>query len=140
MAITAENLAVKYNISREECDKFALTSQQRWAEAYKSGKFKEEYVPVPIKVKGKEVLFDVDEHPRPEATLESLAKLPLVFKKDGVVTAGNASGVNDGAAALVVASEDAVKKHSLAPLARVVGYCSAGVDPTIMGLLHLNVH
>lgn len=134
MGITAENLAAKYNISREDCDKFALTSQQRWGAAHKAGKFAEEIAPVPIKVKGKEVMFDTDEHPRPDVTLEQLAKLPSVFKKDGVVTAGNASGVNDGAAALIVASEDAVKKHGLTAMARIVGYCSYGVDPTIMGI------
>ena len=134
MAITAENLAQKYNISREDCDKFAQLSQQRWGAANKAGKFKNEIVPVMVKVKGKEVAFDVDEHPRPDVTLEQLAKLKPVFKKDGVVTAGNASGVNDGAAALVLASEDAVKKNGLTPLARVVGYCSHGVDPTIMGI------
>jgi acetyl-CoA acyltransferase 2 len=144
MAITAENLAVKYNISREDCDKFALLSQKRWSDANKSGKFKDEVVPVTIKVKGKELSFEVDEHPKPDTTMETLAKLPTAFKKDGVVTAGNASGVNDGAAALVLASEDAVEKHSLSPLARVVGYCSMGVDPTIMGkpslIIPHNVH
>lgn len=134
MGITAENLAVKYNITREDCDKYSLATQQRWGEAQKSGKFKDEIVPVPIKVKGKEVMFEVDEHPRPDVTLEQLARLPTVFKKDGVVTAGNASGVNDGAGALVLASEDAVKKHSLTPMARVMGYASVGVDPTIMGI------
>ena len=133
MAITAENLAEKYSISREDCDNFALISQKRWADAQKNGKFKNEIVPVMVKVKGKEVAFDVDEHPKPATTMEILSKLPTAFKKNGVVTAGNASGVNDGAAALVLASEDAVKKNSLTPLARVVGYCSMGVDPTIMG-------
>lgn len=135
MALTAENLAEKYNISRQDCDEFALLSQQRWADAQKSGKFKNEVTPVTIKVKGKEVVFDVDEHPKPNTTMEILSKLPTAFKKNGVVTAGNASGVNDGAGALVLASEDAVKKNSLTPLARVVGYCSMGVDPTIMGQL-----
>lgn len=134
MALTAENLAVKYNISREDCDNFAYLSNQRWDAAQKAGKFAQEIVPVPIKVKGKEVAFEVDEHPKPETTLEQLAKLKTVFKKDGVVTAGNASGVNDGAAALVLASEDAVKKHGLKPLARIVGYASVGVDPKIMGI------
>lgn len=137
MAITAENLAVKYNITREDCDAFALQSQKRWAEAQKSGNFKNEVVPVTVKVKGKEVSFEVDEHPKPDTTLEILAKLPTAFKKGGVVTAGNASGVNDGAAAVVLASEDAIKKNSLTPLARIVGYCSMGVDPTIMGLFAL---
>lgn len=133
MGLTAENLAEKYNITREDCDKFALTTQQRWGEANKSGKFKDEICPVPLKIKGKEVMFEVDEHPRPEVTLEQLARLPAVFKKNGVVSAGNASGVNDGAGALVLASEDAVKKHSLVPLARVAGYNSVGCEPTIMG-------
>ncbi|KAH6941657.1 hypothetical protein HPB50_021634 [Hyalomma asiaticum] len=134
MAITAENLAEKYKISRQEVDQFALRSQKRWAEANKAGRFKEEIVPVPLKVKGKEVLFDTDEHPRPDSTIESLGKLPALFKKDGTVTAGNASGICDGAGAIVIASEDAVKKHNLKPLARIVGYSYVGVDPTIMGI------
>ncbi|XP_075529446.1 yippee interacting protein 2 isoform X2 [Dermacentor variabilis] len=134
MAITAENLADKYKISRQDVDHFALRSQKRWAEANKAGRFKEEIVPIPIKVKGKEVLFDTDEHPRPDSTIDSLAKLPALFKKDGTVTAGNASGICDGAGAIVVASEDAVKKHNLKPLARIVGYSYVGVDPTIMGI------
>lgn len=134
MGITAENLAKKYNISREDTDKFALRSQQRWGAAQKNGNFKEEIVPVPLKIKGKEVLFEVDEHPKPDSSLEVLAKLPSVFKKDGTVTAGNASGVCDGAAAVVLASEDAVNKHKLKPLARIVGYSYVGVPPEIMGL------
>ncbi|RWS26995.1 3-ketoacyl-CoA thiolase-like protein [Leptotrombidium deliense] len=136
MGITAENLAEKYNISREESDKFALRSQQNWKKAQDSGWFKEEMAPIMFKNKktGKEDAFDVDEHPRPQTTLESLAKLPAVFKKDGTVTAGNASGVCDGAGAVVLASEDAVQKHSLKPLARIVGYCSMGCDPKIMGI------
>lgn len=109
-------------------------SQQRWKAAQDAGKFKDEIVPVPIKVKGKQVNFEVDEHPKPQTTIETLAKLPTVFKKDGTVTAGNASGVSDGAAALVLASEDAVKQHNLTPLARVVSYASVGVDPKIMGI------
>lgn len=134
MGMTAENLAVKYKISREECDEFALSSQQRWAAAHKSGKFNKEIVPVPIKVKGKEVAMDVDEHPRPDTTLEGLARLRTVFKEDGVVTAGNASGINDGAGALVLANESAVSRHSLTPLARIVGYTVVGCDPKIMGI------
>jgi acetyl-CoA acyltransferase 2 len=133
MGMTAENLANKYNITREEADKLALRSQQRWAEANKKGVFKDEIVSVPVKVKGKVQSVEVDEHPRPDTTLETLAKLPAVFKKDGTVTAGNASGVSDGAAAVVLASEDAVKNRGLKPLARIVGYCSVGVDPSIMG-------
>uniref|UniRef100_G3MND7 Thiolase N-terminal domain-containing protein n=1 Tax=Amblyomma maculatum TaxID=34609 RepID=G3MND7_AMBMU len=134
MAITAENLADKYKISRQEVDQFALRSQKRWAEANKAGRFKEEMVPITLKVKGKEVLFDTDEHPRPDSTIESLSKLPALFKKDGTVTAGNASGICDGAGSIVIASEEALKKHNLKPLARIVGYSYVGVDPTIMGI------
>lgn len=134
MAITAENLAEKYKISRQDVDQFALRSQQRWNEANKAGRFKEEIVPVPVKVKGKEVAFDTDEGPRPETTMEKLSKLPALFKKDGTVTAGNASGISDGAGATLIASEEAVKRHNLKPLARVVGYSYVGVDPTIMGI------
>lgn len=134
MAITAENLAVKYKISREECDQFALMSQNRWRKAQDGNKFSSELVPVPVKVKGKEELFNIDEHPRPQSTIEALNKLKPVFKKDGTVTAGNASGICDGAAAVVLASEDAVKEKKLAPLARIVGYSYVGVDPTIMGI------
>ncbi len=133
MGITAENLAKKYSITREEVDKMALQSQQRWAAAQKNGNFNEELTPVTIKVRGKEVSFAVDEHPKPDSTMETLAKLPPAFKKDGIVTAGNSSGICDGAAALVLASEDAVNKHGLKPLARIVGYCSIGVEPDIMG-------
>lgn len=134
MAITAENLAEKYKISRQDVDQFALRSQQRWNEANKAGRFKEEIVPVPVKVKGKEVAFDTDEGPRPETTIEKLSKLPALFKKDGTVTAGNASGISDGAGATLIASEEAVKRHNLKPLARIVGYSYVGVDPTIMGI------
>ena len=133
MGVTAENLAKKYNVSREDADRLALRSQQRWADAHKRGVFKEETVPIPIKVKGKVVDFEVDEHAKPDTTYESLAKLNPVFDKAGTVTAGNASGVNDGAGAIVLASEDALKQHNLKPLVRIVGYCSVGVDPSIMG-------
>lgn len=136
MGITAENLAVKYGLSREDCDKFALVSQQRWKRALDEGRFKAEIVGIPFKNRktGKDEMWDVDEHPRPQSTLESLAKLPAVFKKDGTVTAGNASGVCDGAGALVMASDDAVAKNKLKPLARLVGYAVVGCDPTIMGI------
>lgn len=134
MAITAENLGEKYNISRAECDAFALRSQQLWAKANEAGVFKNEIEPVEVKVKRSTEQFGVDEHPRPKTTAESLGKLPPVFKKDGVVTAGNASGICDGAGAIVVASENAVKEHSLKPLARLVSYGIAGVDPSIMGI------
>lgn len=134
MAITAENLAEKYKISREECDAFALQSQTRWKKAQDNKRFASELVPVPVKVKGKEVMFEVDEHPRPQTTLEALKNLKPVFKKDGTVTAGNASGICDGAAAVVLASEDAVKAHNLSPLARIVAYSYVGVHPAIMGI------
>lgn len=134
MAITAENLAEKYKISREECDQFALQSQTRWKKAQDKGKFKDEIVPLTVKVKGKEEVFDFDEHAKPKSTIEALANLKPVFKKDGTVTAGNASGICDGAGAVVLASEDAVKNHGLSPLARIVGYSYVGCDPAIMGI------
>ncbi|KAG8131260.1 putative 3-ketoacyl-CoA thiolase protein, partial [Naja naja] len=115
----AENLAAKYNITREECDRYAFKTQQRWKA---------------VKVKKSKQSLERDEHPRPETTLEQLGKLPTVFKKDGTVTAGNASGVSDGAGAVILASEDAVKKHNLTPLARIVSYHAAGCDPNIMGI------
>jgi len=136
MGITAENLAAKYNITREEADACALKSQQNWARAQKEGRFKDEMVGIPLKNKktGQEEIFDIDEHPKPNTSLESLAKLSPAFKKGGTVTAGNASGVNDGGAAVLLASEDAVTKHNLKPLARLVGYSVVGCDPHIMGI------
>jgi acetyl-CoA acyltransferase 2 len=134
MAVTAENLATKYGISRADCDAYALMSQQRWAAANESGRFKDEIAPIEIQAKKATISFAVDEHPRPQTTLEILAKLNPVFKKDGVVTAGNASGICDGAAVLVLASEDFAKSHNLKPLARIVQWGVAGVDPSIMGI------
>jgi len=134
MAITAENLAEKYGITRLECDEYALQSQQRWLNAQKNGHFKEEIVPVTLKSRKGEEIFDVDEHPKPGTTMDGLSKLPPVFKKNGTVSAGNASGICDGACALVLASEDACKQHNLTPLARLVSYGIAGVDPSIMGI------
>ncbi|XP_074063991.1 3-ketoacyl-CoA thiolase, mitochondrial [Macrotis lagotis] len=134
MAITAENLAVKYKISREACDKYALQSQQRWKTANDAGYFNNEMAPIEVKTrKGKEMM-KMDEHPKPQTTMEQLAKLSPVFKKEGTVTAGNASGISDGAGAVIIASEDAVKKHNLTPLARIVGYFVSGCDPNIMGI------
>ncbi|VDD93348.1 unnamed protein product [Enterobius vermicularis] len=133
MAITAENLAAKFKVTREMADAVALRSQTLWKKAQDNGVFKEEMAPLTVKKKQKEVVFEVDEHPRP-TTAETLAKLSPVFKKDGVVTAGNASGVCDGAAALVVTNEDAIKKHGFKPLARIVGWHVVGVDPSIMGI------
>lgn len=134
MGVTAENLATKYNISRQEVDQFALQSQQRWANANQNGYFKEEIAPVSLKIKRQDVIMDTDEHPKPKTTMETLAKLPTVFKKDGAVTAGSASGVCDGAGAVILASEEAVKEHNLTPLARLVGYGISGCAPEIMGI------
>ena len=134
MAVTAENLATKYNLTRAECDAYALSSQQRWAAANEKGVFKDEIVSVEIANKKGAIQFAVDEHPRPQTTLETLAKLPPVFKKDGVVTAGNASGICDGAACLVVTTEEFAKAKGLKPLARLVQWGVAGVDPAIMGI------
>jgi len=134
MAVTAENLAVKYGITRPQCDEYALLSQQRWAAANEAGRFKSEIAPLELQTKKGPVAFAVDEHPRPQSTPEGLAKLGPVFKKDGVVTAGNASGICDGAAMLVLTSEDHAKKHGLKPLARLVQWGIAGVDPSIMGI------
>lgn len=134
MGVTAENLAEKYNISREDADKFALKSQTNWKTAQDNGYFTAEMAPVTVKVKGKDVAVDVDEHPKPKIDSASLAKLPSVFKKNGTVTAGTASGICDGAGAVVLASEKACSEHKLTPLARLVGYAVAGVDPTIMGI------
>jgi acetyl-CoA C-acetyltransferase len=135
MGITAENVAAKYGVSREDQDAFALESQRRAAAAMEAGIFKDEVVPVPIpQKKGDPLLFDTEEHPRPETTAEGLARLKPAFKADGCVTAGNASGVNDAAAALVVASREYAERRGLKPLARVVGYASAALDPSIMGM------
>ena len=134
MPETAENVAVQFNISREDQDAFALRSQLKAAKAIESGRLAQEITPISIpQRKNDPLVFSVDEHPR-AATLEKLAGLPTPFKEDGCVTAGNASGVNDGAAALVVASADAVKKYNLTPKARFVGMCSTGVEPRIMGV------
>lgn len=135
MGITAENLSVKYNISREEQDKMSAESQNKAERAIKEGRFKDEIIPVMIpQRKGEPVAFDTDEFPRFGTTPQTLAKLKPAFKKDGTVTAGNASGCNDGAAAVLVVSEDALKKYNLKPMARIVSYAWAGVDPSIMGI------
>lgn len=135
MGITAENLAEKYNLTREEQDKFALRSQQRAEEAIKSGRFKDEIVPVEVpQRKGDPIIVDTDEHPRFGSTIEGLAKLRPAFKKDGTVTAGNASGINDGAAALVLMAKEKAEELGLKPLATIKAYASAGVDPSIMGI------
>jgi acetyl-CoA acetyltransferase family protein len=133
MGETAENVAKQWKIGREEQDAFALASQQKYFAAKTAGKWKNELVPVPV-IKGKEkIAVDTDEHPR-ETTLEKLAALKPAFIKNGTVTAGNSSGINDGAAALLLASENAVKKYGLKPMARIVSMAVAGVDPAIMGI------
>lgn len=134
MAITAENLAEKFKISRQEVDEFALRSQHLWKKAHDEGRFNDELAPVTVKVKKQEVQVTVDEHPRPQTAIEGLAKLPTLFKKDGTVTAGNASGICDGAGTVILANEEAVKKHGLTPLARLVAYSTVGVEPSIMGI------
>ncbi len=134
MAITAENLAQKYGITREMCDELALSSQKRWAAANEKGVFKDEIAPIDIVTKKATVAFAQDEHPRPTTTPEILAKLGTAFKKDGVVTAGNASGINDGAACLVLTTEDFAKANGLKPLARLVQWGVAGVEPNLMGI------
>jgi acetyl-CoA acyltransferase 2 len=133
MAMTAEKLGEKYDIKREKVDEFSLLSQTNWQKGQNEGAYKAEIVPFKLKVKGKEVEFAVDEHPRPKTTLEGLNKLPSLFKKEGLVTAGTASGICDGASAVVLASEEAVKEYGLKPLARLVAYSTVGVDPSIMG-------
>jgi acetyl-CoA C-acetyltransferase len=135
MGITAENLAEKYNISRQEQDEFALLSHQRAVWAIREGRFKDEIVPVPLPQKGGEIkLMDTDEHPRPDTTLESLAKLPPAFKEGGTVTAGNASGINDGAAGVVVMSWEKAKELGLEPMVRIVSSGLGALDPAYMGL------
>jgi acetyl-CoA C-acetyltransferase len=134
MGETAENVAERWNISREEQDQFAYNTQEKYAAAAASGKFTDEIVPVMVELgKGKTNVFAVDEHPR-QSPLEKLAELKPAFKKNGTVTAGNSSGINDGAAALLLASEDAVKKYNLKPIAKIRSMAVAGVDPAIMGV------
>ena len=134
MAQTAEKCAAKYNISREEQDAFALRSQTCASEAWANGRFAEEVVPVEIKTRKGVTVVDKDDHMRPDTTLEGLAKLPTAFSKEGSVTAGNASGIVDGAAAVILASEKAVRDKGLKPIARLVSWASVGVDPSYMGM------
>ncbi len=134
MAETAESLAEKYKLTRREVDEVAVASQQRAKQAWDACAFQDEVVPVTIKVKGKEVEFRADEHMRPETTLEILSGLKPYFKKDGLVTAGNASGISDGGAATVIASAEYAKAHGLKPLGRLVAWAVAGVEPKHMGI------
>lgn len=134
MPETAENVAEQFKVTRDDQDAFAHRSQQRWAKAHAAGFFKAEIVPVTIpQAKGDPALFETDEHPRPGTTLEALRKLKPVVKPEGTVTAGNASGVNDGAAALILASESAVRRHGLKPRASVLASTTIGISPRIMG-------
>ncbi|MBP5749774.1 MAG: acetyl-CoA C-acetyltransferase, partial [Firmicutes bacterium] len=135
MGVTAENVADQWGITREELDEFALKSQQKAEAAIKAGKFKDEIVPVVIpQKKGDPIVFDTDEYPKFGASLEKMAKLKPAFKKDGKVTAANASGINDSAAALVVMSAEKAAELGITPLCKIVSYASAGVDPSIMGV------
>lgn len=134
MGITAENIAAKYSITREEQDKFSYTSQQRAIAAIDGGKFKDEIVPMNIVSRKETIVFDTDEFPNRGSNPEKLAGLKPAFKKDGTVTAGNASGINDGASFVMLASEEAVKEYGLKPLARIIGVGQGGVDPQIMGM------
>lgn len=133
MGVTAENIAKKYDLTREMQDEFALASQTKAIQAVADGKFKDEIVPIEIKQRKGVVVFDTDEGPR-QTTLELLAKLKPAFIKDGTVTAGNASGINDGASVCIVASEKAVAENNLKPLAEIVACGQGGVDPLTMGL------
>ncbi len=133
MGITAENVADQYGLTREEQDAFGYTSQVRAAEAIASGRFKDEIVPVVIKGKKGDKVFDTDEHPRLSSP-EAMAKLGTAFKKGGTVTAGNASGINDGAAAMIVMSKEKADELGIKPMAKIISYASGGVDPSVMGL------
>lgn len=134
MAVTAENCAAKYDVSREEQDRYAIRSQQLADAAWKAGRFADEVVPVEIKSRKGVEVFAQDDHMRPETTIEGLAKLPAAFSKNGCVTAGNASGIVDGGAALLLASEAGVKTHGLTPMARLTHWATVGVEPTLMGM------
>ena len=135
MSETAENVSIDYDVSREDQDQFALRSQQKAADAISNGRLKDEITQVSVpQRRGDPILVDTDEHPRADSTIEGLAKLRPIVRKDGAVTAGNASGINDGACALLVASDDAVSEYGLTPMAKIVTWASAGVEPRVMGI------
>lgn len=134
MGVTAENIAKAVELSREQQDEYALGSQLKAVSAIEAGKFKQEIVAVDVKKRRETIVFDTDEYPKAEATLSGLAKLRPAFDREGTVTAGNASGLNDGASAVIVASESAVKKHGLKPIAEIVSYGQSGLEPELMGL------
>src|SRR5690606_14245980 len=131
---TAENLAEKYSISREEVDAYALQSQMRYQQALKEGKFNDEISSITVVSKKGELKVSHDEHPKGDVSADGLKKLPALFKKDGVVTAGNASGIVDGAAMTILMTESEAKRRGLKPLAKIISYASVGCDPTIMGI------
>ena len=134
MAQTAEKLGAQMNVTKDEVNEFSYRSQLNWKIAQEGGRFNDELAPVEVKIKGKAETVQIDEHPRPKTTLEGLQKLPSLFKENGLVTAGTASGICDGAGTVILASDDATKQHNLTPLARVHAYATVGVDPTIMGI------
>ncbi len=134
MGVTAENVAKEVGLSREQQDEYALASQLKAVSAIEAGKFKDEIVSVDVKKRRETIVFDTDEYPKPEATLSGLAKLRPAFDREGTVTAGNASGINDGASAIIVASESAVKQYGLTPIAEIVSYAQSGLAPEVMGL------
>ncbi len=134
MGVTAENISERYHISREEQDQFAYDTQQKAILAIDNGRFKDEIIPIEVKIKKDKILFENDEYPNRSTNLDKLGKLRTVFKKDGTVTAGNASGINDGASMLILASEEAVEKYQLKPLAEIISIGQGGVDPSVMGL------
>ncbi len=134
MGMTAENIAERYNITREQCDELALISHQRATAAVQNGTFKSEIVPVELKSKKGSKFYETDEHMIPDASLETMAKLPPAFKKGGVVTAANASGINDGAAAVIIMSKEKAEELGVKPLMKLINICGEGVDPLVMGL------
>ena len=133
MGVTAENVANKWGITRKDQDHFAFSSQSKTANAQKAGKFRNEIIPIVLKSSGKNITFEVDEHPRNEITIEKLSRLNPSFKNDGTVTPGNASGINDGAAAVVLMNQNEAEKKGLDPLAKIVSWATCGVDPSLMG-------
>jgi acetyl-CoA acetyltransferase family protein len=134
MAMTAENCSAQYSITREEQDSYALRSQQLAGRAWSTGRLADEVVPVEVKTPKGAQIVDKDDHPRPQTTLEALARLPPAFKQDGTVTAGNASGIVDGGAALILASRAAVDQHHLQPIGRLIEWAATGVEPSLMGM------
>lgn len=134
MAITAENLGEMYGITRQQCDEYSVLTQQKYKKALDAGAFKEEIAPVKVVTKKGEIIIDKDEHPKPEVTVEKIGAMKAMFKKDGLVTAATASGIVDGAATSLIASESFVKANGLKPMARIISWASVGCDPKIMGI------